>query len=73
MTDHSITFYAVLQEQGAATTVYVATSPELETTGGLYFNNCTVCTPSKSAQDEELAEKVWSLSEQMISAFCSLS
>jgi hypothetical protein len=63
----------VFQEQGAATTVYVATSDDLKSTGGMYFNNCYRCTPSKSAQDEVLAEKLWSLSEDMISAGASSS
>ena len=54
------------QEQGAATTVYCATSPDLEAVGGVYFNNCCRCTPSKSAQDEKLAESLWNPSNEMI-------
>ncbi len=39
--------------QGAATTVYVATWPDLEGLGGYYFNNCAGCNPSAYASKEE--------------------
>jgi hypothetical protein len=58
--------YCKIQEQGASTTVYAATSPGLENVGGLYFNNCSRSTPSKNAQDESLAQELWRLSEEMI-------
>ncbi|KAI1285260.1 WW domain-containing oxidoreductase [Halotydeus destructor] len=53
-------------DQGASTTVYCATSLELDGVGGSYFNNCIPCTPSKAAQDVELAKQLWQLSEDMI-------
>lgn len=53
-------------QQAAATGVYCAVAPELEGTGGLYFNNCCQCQPSKSAEDVILARKLWEISEQMI-------
>lgn len=59
-------FYYCLQEQGAATTVYVATSLALDKVGGLYFNNCCRCSPSKSAQDSKLALALWNLTDTII-------
>ena len=56
----------MLQQQGAATTVYVATFPELADVGGMYFNNCWVCEPSPLAKDTEFCEKVYQLGEQTI-------
>lgn len=53
--------------QASATTVYCATAYELEGVGGMYFNNCFRCKPSKSADDEDLAKLLWELSESMIS------
>ena len=60
--------------QGAATTVWAATSPELEGKGGLYCEDCgiapTIDTPGQSegvmswALDEDAAERLWSLSEE---------
>jgi WW domain-containing oxidoreductase len=52
--------------QGAVTTVYVATSKELDAVGGSYFNNCCQCSPSVAAEDVELARSLWKLSEEMI-------
>jgi len=58
--------FAKSKEQGAATTIYCATSDELERIGGYYFNNCCGCEPSKLASDEELARKLWLRSEMFI-------
>ncbi|XP_069461454.1 WW domain-containing oxidoreductase [Ambystoma mexicanum] len=53
-------------QQGAATAVYCATSPDLEGLGGMYFNNCCRCLPSQQAQDEGAAAALWELSERLI-------
>ncbi|XP_073515243.1 WW domain-containing oxidoreductase isoform X1 [Phyllobates terribilis] len=53
-------------QQGAATSVYCAVSPDLEGLGGMYFNNCCRCLPSQEAQREETAEALWELSERLI-------
>ncbi|KAH9499101.1 hypothetical protein Btru_006692 [Bulinus truncatus] len=54
------------QQQGAATTVYCAVAEELNSVGGLYFNNCCRCQPSKQADSKTLAVALWSLSEQIL-------
>ena len=56
----------MLQQQAASTGVYCAVAPELEGTGGLYFNNCCRCQPSKAAEDENLARKLWDISARMV-------
>ncbi|ESO87819.1 hypothetical protein LOTGIDRAFT_166117 [Lottia gigantea] len=53
-------------QQGAATTVLCAASKELEGIGGLYFNNCYRCPASEAACDPVLADKLWTLSENML-------
>jgi NAD(P)-dependent dehydrogenase (short-subunit alcohol dehydrogenase family) len=60
--------------QGAATTVWAATAPELDGQGGLYCEDCgvaeTIEDPSMDqgimswALDEEAAERLWALSEE---------
>lgn len=60
--------------QGAATTVWAATSPELEDQGGVYCEDCGVASriekPSQSfgvmdwALDPEAARRLWTLSEE---------
>ncbi|TCJ95649.1 SDR family NAD(P)-dependent oxidoreductase [Nocardia alba] len=64
--------------QGAATSVYVATSPELAGTVGRYFENCREADPGNPAAggidaagvaayalDPDNARRLWDLSEQM--------
>ena len=52
--------------QGAATTVYAATAPELSGRSGIYLSDCNEKAPSPAALDADLAEKLWSLSEKAI-------
>jgi hypothetical protein len=54
--------------QGAATTVYAATAPELESQSGAFLSDCRVMTPSKAAQDGELAKRLWVKTEELIEA-----
>jgi NAD(P)-dependent dehydrogenase (short-subunit alcohol dehydrogenase family) len=64
--------------QGAATSVYVATSPRLNGVAGRYFENCQEDTPDDPtaagtdaagvaayALDPQAAERLWAVSEQM--------
>jgi len=54
-------------EQGAATTVYCAVSPDLTSqNGGRYFDACRPKLPSTTAQRTDLAERLWQVSELMI-------
>ena len=61
-------------EQGAATQVWAATSPQLDGTGGLYLEDCDVAEPNvpdgprrgvaAHATDLEQAERLWALSAE---------
>jgi retinol dehydrogenase-12 len=50
-------------EEGAQTTLYCATSPEVAEQTGLYYDGCKVREPSKLAQDRALAAELWRRSE----------
>jgi len=52
--------------QGAATEVYVATSPQLGNVSGQYFANCNVAKPRRDANDEAMAKKLWEVSEKIV-------
>jgi NAD(P)-dependent dehydrogenase (short-subunit alcohol dehydrogenase family) len=65
-------------EQGAATSVWCSTSPQLEGLGGVYCENCdiAVAVPADSTEDlgvrpwavdPELADRLWRLSERLTS------
>lgn len=53
-------------EQGAATTVWAATAPELDAHGGAYLEDCHVGTAAPHATDPDEAARLWVLSEQIV-------
>ena len=53
-------------EEGAATTLYCATSTEAGQQTGLYYDRCLRKEPSKTAQDLELAAELWKRSEEWV-------
>ena len=57
--------------QGAATTCYVATHPSLKGVSGKYFSDCHVARTSRHGQNEALAEKLWSYSNEYLSKYLS--
>jgi NAD(P)-dependent dehydrogenase (short-subunit alcohol dehydrogenase family) len=52
--------------QGAATQCYVATHPSLREVSGEYFADCNVATPSRYGRDDELAERLWTVTEEIV-------
>ena len=53
-------------EEGADTSIYVASSPEVEHVTGLYFADRTPKTPSKDAQNGFYQKRLWAMSEEMV-------
>jgi NAD(P)-dependent dehydrogenase (short-subunit alcohol dehydrogenase family) len=54
-------------EQGAATSVWAATAPELDAQGGTYLADAEVTDQHAPwARDPESAKRLWALSEQMV-------
>lgn len=51
--------FAITPEKGAETIVYLATSDEPASFTGRYFHKCRVATPSKQAQDDDAAKRLW--------------
>lgn len=54
------------EESGARTSVYLATSPEVEGKTGLYWKSSHESTPTQDARDDASAERLWKLSEELI-------
>ena len=48
--------------RGALTSIYLASSPEVATTSGLYFAKCRPTKTSREAQDEVVQERLWDIS-----------
>ncbi len=53
-------------EQGAATPVYLASSPEVEGVTGAYFANRKLKTSNKSAYDTDAAARLWQISARLV-------
>jgi NAD(P)-dependent dehydrogenase (short-subunit alcohol dehydrogenase family) len=51
---------------GAATSVWAATAPELDDSGGSYLADCASATPSPYAVDPGAARRLWTLSEELV-------
>ena len=52
-------------EKGALTSVYLASSPEVEGVTGKYFVKCREAVPSKAARDTASANRLWQVSEDL--------
>ncbi|MBV9770980.1 MAG: hypothetical protein JOZ32_15505 [Bryobacterales bacterium] len=50
---------AITREKGAETMVYLASSDDVSKITGLYFYQCKPVDPSKLAQDDAAAERLW--------------
>jgi NAD(P)-dependent dehydrogenase (short-subunit alcohol dehydrogenase family) len=52
--------------KGARTSVYLASSPEVEGVSGEYFVKCKARQPRRWAQDPEAAARLWRVSEELV-------
>jgi hypothetical protein len=63
-------------ESGSATSVFAATAPELDGTGGVYLEDCQIAAVNDApdaldgvksyALDPTNAERLWDVSEQLV-------
>ena len=61
----SIPFYAISEEKGAETSLYLATSPEVGNISGEYFGKCKVKQSAPLSRTNKLAEKLWEKSAEL--------
>jgi NAD(P)-dependent dehydrogenase (short-subunit alcohol dehydrogenase family) len=54
------------EESGAKTSVYLASSPDVEGKTGLYWKSSREARPTRAGQDDEAAKRLWKLSEELI-------
>jgi NAD(P)-dependent dehydrogenase (short-subunit alcohol dehydrogenase family) len=60
--------FAISPERGARTTIYLASSPEVEGVTGAYFFKCKPAPISKAAQDDDAARRLWEMTERLVSS-----
>jgi len=57
--------FALDNVAGARTSIYLASSPEVAEVTGEYFSNCRPRRPTRAAQDDEAARRLWEVSEAL--------
>ena len=60
--------FAISPQRGADTSVYLASSPEVEGVTAGYFYKCAPASISKVATDDAAARRLWDVSEELISS-----
>jgi NAD(P)-dependent dehydrogenase (short-subunit alcohol dehydrogenase family) len=60
--------FAISPQKGAETIAYLACSPDVASTTGLYFSQYRPTTPSPEAQDDAAAARLWAESEAIAAA-----
>jgi NAD(P)-dependent dehydrogenase (short-subunit alcohol dehydrogenase family) len=57
--------FAISSATGAQTSIYLASSPDVDGVSGQYFYKCRVAKPSDAALDDVAAARLWDVSAQM--------
>ena len=57
--------FLMSSENGAKTTLFLATDPSVVTTSGLYFDKSKPRKPSREARDASVAKRLWDVSEEL--------
>lgn len=57
--------FAISPENGAKTIIYLASSPEVAGVTGRYFYKCRHSTPTREAQDDAAAKRLWAESVKL--------
>jgi retinol dehydrogenase 14 len=55
-------------EQGAATSIHLASSPDLEEVSGRYFANCKAKRSAERSYDHAVAARLWQISTELVLA-----
>jgi NAD(P)-dependent dehydrogenase (short-subunit alcohol dehydrogenase family) len=64
-----ITLFAISEEKGAQTSLYLASSSAVEGVTGKYFDKSKAVTPSLAAQDVTAGQRLWTISEDIGRAY----
>jgi retinol dehydrogenase 14 len=63
--DWLVKLFATSPEKGASTSIYLATSAEVEGVSGKYFKNCREVPSSPETYDQSIAQKLWEVSSEL--------
>jgi hypothetical protein len=57
--------FAKSPDEGAETSIYLAISPDVESTTGAYFTDKRAVSSSQASYDEAAAERLWEISAEL--------
>lgn len=57
--------FSLTPEQGAQTSIYLASSPEVAGVSGKYFDHCKPVASSKASYDQAAQNRLWEISEKL--------
>ncbi|MBX2996984.1 MAG: SDR family oxidoreductase [Caldilineaceae bacterium] len=60
-----VKFFAISPDKGAETSIYLATSPDVEGVTGQYFDKKKAAEPASQAKNMETARRLWQESERL--------
>ena len=63
--------FAIDENAGAKTSIYLASSAEAGKFSGQYFSRCKPSIPTPAAQDDSAALRLWTISEQIAAPYLS--
>jgi NAD(P)-dependent dehydrogenase (short-subunit alcohol dehydrogenase family) len=61
----AVMLFGISPEEGARTIIHLASSPDVATISGEYFDKCKVAEPTLAAQDDAAAARLWDVSEKL--------
>jgi NAD(P)-dependent dehydrogenase (short-subunit alcohol dehydrogenase family) len=61
-----VSYFTLSPEDGAKTNIYLASSPDVTTVSGKYFDNCKAVPSSKASYDEGAQKRLWDVSAEMV-------
>ena len=61
--------FAIDEDTGAKTSVYLATSADVGKFSGQYFSRCKPTMPTPAAQDDSTALRLWTITEQIAAPY----
>lgn len=64
--DRLLKLFMISAEDGAATTLHCATEPSLASQTGRYYEDCKEKRPTRLAQDDALADRLWVATEDWL-------
>jgi NAD(P)-dependent dehydrogenase (short-subunit alcohol dehydrogenase family) len=65
-------FRGITAEEGAATSVYLASSPAVEGISGKYFFKCKQVSSSKLSHDPDVRRRLWQISRELVEPYMCL-